>query len=235
MPELLRPRFSSRLLIGGDAVSSPAIMPGAIRRPAPPRHGGRCHGGNRRGKTGDAFSSLIRELDVTVLPNTAAAAACASGDHGETGARTVATSWIKLEVIADNDTLRPDFVRLVEAAGILIRTGLTYSPIAPRTSRSASAAGRRRLQGGDAVGGADRQRQGHRQPRALETPARPPARHHARGRRRLGAPATPAEAIELGYDAVLLDTAMTKAAEPVAMAKAFRLDVEAGRATLRRA
>ena len=46
----------------------------------------------------------------------------------------------------------------------------------------------------------------------------------------LGAPSHAAEAMELGYDAVLLNTAIAKAAEPVAMAGAFRLGVEAGRA-----
>ncbi len=45
-------------------------------------------------------------------------------------------------------------------------------------------------------------------------------------------PATPREALELGYDAVLLNTAIAKAADPVAMAKAFRLGVEAGRTAL---
>ena len=45
----------------------------------------------------------------------------------------------------------------------------------------------------------------------------------------LGAPSHAAEALELGYDAVLLNTAIAKAADPVAMANAFRLGVEAGR------
>ena len=40
---------------------------------------------------------------------------------------------------------------------------------------------------------------------------------------------TPPQALELGYDAVLLNTAIAKAADPVAMANAFRLGVEAGR------
>jgi thiazole synthase len=46
----------------------------------------------------------------------------------------------------------------------------------------------------------------------------------------LGAPSHAAEALELGYDAVLLNTAIAKAADPVGMANAFRLGVEAGRA-----
>jgi thiazole synthase len=46
----------------------------------------------------------------------------------------------------------------------------------------------------------------------------------------LGAPSHAAQALELGYDAVLLNTAIAKAADPVAMAGAFRSGVEAGRA-----
>ena len=81
------------------------------------------------GKTGDAFWSLIRELDVTVLPNTAG---CRSVREAVTTAKLArelfGTSWIKLEVIADNDTLQPDVVGLVEAADILIKDGFEVFP-----------------------------------------------------------------------------------------------------------
>ena len=81
------------------------------------------------GKTGDAFWSLIRELDVTVLPNTAG---CRSVREAVTTAKLArelfGTSWIKLEVIADNDTLQPDVVGLVEAAAILIKDGFEVFP-----------------------------------------------------------------------------------------------------------
>src|SRR5678815_2312721 len=113
--------FPSRLLIGRALYPSPAIMQEAI-----------CASGAnivtvslRReaagGKTGDAFWSLIRELGVTVLPNTAG---CRSVREAVTTAKLArelfGTPWIKLEVIADNDTLQPDVVGLVEAATVLI-------------------------------------------------------------------------------------------------------------------
>ena len=121
--------FSSRLLIGSALYPSPAIMQDAIR----------ASGANivtvslRReaagGKTGDAFWSLIRELDVTVLPNTAG---CRSVREAVTTAKLArelfGTPWIKLEVIADNDTLQPDVVGLVEAAGILIKDSFEVFP-----------------------------------------------------------------------------------------------------------
>ena len=121
--------FSSRLLIGSALYPSPAIMQAAIR----------ASGANivtvslRReaagGKTGDAFWNLIRELNVTVLPNTAG---CRSVREAVTTAKLArelfGTKWIKLEVIADNDTLQPDVVGLVEAADILIKDGFEVFP-----------------------------------------------------------------------------------------------------------
>ena len=81
------------------------------------------------GKTGDAFWSLIRELDVAVLPNTAG---CKSVREAVTTAKLArelfGTSWIKLEVIADNDTLQPDVVGLIEAAAILTKDGFEVFP-----------------------------------------------------------------------------------------------------------
>src|SRR3981189_2348856 len=121
--------FTSRLLIGSALYPSPKIMQDAIRAP-----GGQSFTVSRGresagGKTGDAFWSLIRELDVTVLPNTAG---CRSVREAVTTAKLArelfGTSWIKLEVIADNDTLQPDVVGLVEAADILIKDGFEVFP-----------------------------------------------------------------------------------------------------------
>ena len=129
--------FSSRLLIGSALYPSPAIMQGAIRASGAGIVTVSLRRESAGGKTGDAFWNLIRELDVTVLPNTAG---CRSVREAVTTAKLArelfGTSWIKLEVIADNDTLQPDVVGLVEAATILIRTALRCSPIAPRISRS---------------------------------------------------------------------------------------------------
>src|SRR5207237_10044082 len=78
---------------------------------------------------GQGFWSLVRDLDVRVLPNTA-------GCHSVKEALTTAqmarevfgTAWIKLEVIGDNDTLQPDVFGLVEAARILSAEGLQVFP-----------------------------------------------------------------------------------------------------------
>src|SRR5690606_30855305 len=82
-----------------------------------------------RGKTGDAFWSLIRELGAKILPNTAG---CHSAREAVTTARLArelfGTPWVKLEVIGDNETLQPDVVGLVEAARELAADGFQVFP-----------------------------------------------------------------------------------------------------------
>src|SRR5216684_2199656 len=183
-------QFTSRLLIGSALYPSPAIMQAAIRASGAQIVTVSLRRESAGGKTGDAFWSLIRELDVTVLPNTAG---CRSVREAVTTAKLArelfGTSWIKLEVIADNDTLQPDVVGLVEAADILIKDGFEVFPYCTEDLSVAT----------------------------LVVDAG------------LGTPSHAAQALELGYDAVLLNTAIAKAADPVAMAKAFRFGVEAGR------
>src|SRR6267142_3167985 len=121
--------FASRLLVGSALYPSPAIMQAAIRGSGANIVTVSLRRESAGSKTGDAFWSLIRELDVTVLPNTAG---CRGVREAVTTAKLArelfATSWIKLEVIADNDTLQPDVVGLVEAADILIKDGFEVFP-----------------------------------------------------------------------------------------------------------
>ena len=222
--------FSSRLLIGSALYPSPAIMQAAIRASG----AGIVTVALRReaagGKTGDAFWSLIRELDVTVLPNTAG---CRSVREAVTTAKLArelfGTPWIKLEVIADNDTLQPDVVGLVEAAGILIKDGFEVFPYCTEdlcvAMRLVDAGCKVVMPWAAPIGSA----KGITNRDALKL---------LRDRlpditlvvdAGIGAPSHAAQALELGYDAVLLNTAIAKAADPVAMANAFRLGVEAGR------
>src|ERR1700759_5874127 len=128
--------FSSRLLIGSALYPSPAIMQGAIRASGSQIVTVSLRRESAGGKTGDAFWKLIRELDVTVLPNTAG---CRSVREAVTTAKLArelfGTSWIKLEGIADNDTLQPDVVVLVEAADVLIKDGFEVFPYCPKALR----------------------------------------------------------------------------------------------------
>src|SRR6516164_5283241 len=121
--------FTSRLLVGTALYPSPAIMQSAIRASAAEIVTVSLRREAAGGKTGDAFWSLIRELGVTVLPNTAG---CRTVREAVTTAKLArelfGTTWIKLEVIADNDTLQPDVVGLIEAATILVKDGFDVFP-----------------------------------------------------------------------------------------------------------
>jgi thiazole synthase len=139
------------------------------------------------------------------------------------------TPWIKLEVIGDDETLQPDVVALVEAAGILQRDGFEVFPYTTEdlsvANRLVDAGCRVVMPWASPIGSG----QGITNRNALET---------LRARlpdvtlivdAGLGAPSHAAEAMELGYDGVLLNTAIAKANDPVGMARAFALAVEAGR------
>src|SRR6202166_469345 len=122
-------QFASRLLVGSALYPSPAIMQAAIRASGANIVTVSLRRESAGGKTGDAFWSLIRELDVTVLPNTAG---CRSVREAVTTAKLAlelfGPALMKLEVIADTDPLQPDVVGLVDAADILIKAGFEVFP-----------------------------------------------------------------------------------------------------------
>ena len=222
--------FASRLLIGSALYPSPAIMQGAIRAAGSNIVTVSLRRESAGGKTGDAFWNLIRELDVAVLPNTAG---CRSVREAVTTAKLArelfGTSWIKLEVIADNDTLQPDVVGLVEAAAILIKDGFEVFPYCTEDLSVASRlvdAGCKVVMPWAAPIGSARGITNRDALKLLRDRLPDITLVVDAG---IGAPSHAAQALELGYDAVLLNTAIAKAADPVAMANAFRLGVEAGR------
>jgi thiazole synthase len=182
------------------------------------------------GRIGNAFWELIRDLGVTVLPNTAG---CRSVREAVTTAQLARelfdTPWIKLEVIGDDETLQPDLLGLVEAAEILIKDGFQ---VFPYCTEDLTVALRLRDAGcsvimpwaspiGSARGIVNRDALKLLRARIPEVTLVVDAG--------LGAPSHAADALELGYDAVLLNTAVAKADDPVGMAKAFSLAVQAGR------
>src|SRR3954462_5678614 len=222
--------FTSRLLIGSALYPSPKIMQDAIRASAAQIVTVSLRRESAGGKTGDAFWSLIRELEVTVLPNTAG---CRSVREAVTTAKLArelfGTSWIKLEVIADNDTLQPDVVGLVDAASLLIKDGFEVFPYCPEDLSVANRrvdAGCKVVMPGTGPMGSEK---GIPNRDALKLMRERLPDITLVVDAGIGAPSHAAEALELGYDAVLLHTAIAKAADPVAMANAFRLGIDAGR------
>jgi len=223
--------FASRLLIGTALYSSPKIMQDAIRASGSQIVTVSIRREMAGGKTGDAFWSLIRELGVTVLPNTAG---CKSVREAVTTAKLARelfnTSWIKLEVIADNETLQPDVVGLVEATDILVKDGFQVFPYCTEDLSVAQRlvdAGCRVVMPWAAPIGSARGIVNRDALKLLRARLPDITLVVDAG---IGAPSHAAQALELGYDAVLLNTAVAKAEHPVEMANAFRLAVEAGRA-----
>ena len=223
--------ISSRLLIGTALYPSPAIMQDAIRASGANILTVSIRRETAGGKTGDGFWSLIRELGTKILPNTAG---CRSAKEAVATAQLArelfGTPWVKLEVIGDDETLQPDVIGLVDAARELARDGFKVFPYCTEdltvASRLIDAGCEVIMPWASPIGSA----KGIINPHALKTlrarfPDVPMVVDAG-----LGAPSHAAQAMELGYDAVLLNTAIAKATDPVGMAKAFRFAVEAGRA-----
>lgn len=224
-------KLDSRLLLGTARYPSPAILAQAIRAAKTQivTVSLRREAGGSRG--GESFWTLIRESGARVLPNTAG---CRTVNEAVTTAQMArevfGTDWIKLEVIGDEDTLQPDVFGLVEAAHVLVGDGFCVFPYMTEdlvVAEKLLDAGCRVLMPWAAPIGSGRGINnifGLRSLRAHfpQTPLVVDAG--------LGAPSHAAAVMELGYDAVLLNTAVSRAGDPVAMARAFALGVEAGRA-----
>jgi thiazole synthase len=220
----------SRLLLGTARYPSPAILSDAIRASD-------CEivtvslrreaGGSR---AGESFWGLIRELGMRILPNTAGCRTAKEAIATAQMAREVfETDWIKLEVIGEEDTLQPDVFGLVEAANALVADGFKVFPYTTDDLVAAERlldAGCKTLMPWAAPIGSGKGVNNAFALRALRAhfPDVPLVVDAG-----IGAPSHAAAVMEMGYDAVLLNTAVSRAGDPVGMARAFGFAVEAGR------
>ncbi|RWG07916.1 thiazole synthase [Mesorhizobium sp.] len=230
MLEFYGQKLASRLLLGTALYPSPAIMAEAVKASGTEIVTVSLRRETSGGKAGGQFWSLVQSLGVRVLPNTAG---CNSVSEAVTTARMArevfGTDWIKLEVIGNHDTLQPDVFGLVEAARILASEGFEVFPYTTDDLIVAERlldAGCRLLMPWCAPIGSAR---GPQNPDALRS-----LRGHFPGiplivDAGIGRPSHAAAVMELGYDAVLLNTAVARAGDPAAMAAAFGKAVEAGR------
>lgn len=223
--------LASRLLLGTAQYPSPQVMADAVKASGAGIVTVSLRREAARGRIGDRFLALIEALDVKVLPNTAG---CRTAKEAVTTAlmarELLGTDWIKLEVISNDDTLQPDLFGLVEAARTLVGEGFK---VFPYTTEDLGAAERLLAAGCEVLmpwgapigtGLGLNNRYGLKSMRAYfpDVPLVVDAG--------IGAPSHAAEAMEIGYDAVLLNTAVAKARNPVLMAEAFARALEAGRA-----
>lgn len=220
--------LSSRLFLGTGGLPNPALLEPIIHAAAPAlvtvsmrRTSGRRAGG---------VLETAQRLGVPVLPNTAG---CLSAREAvltaELARQALGTDWVKLEVIGDETSLLPDAVELLAAAETLVDKGfrvLPYTTDDPVLARRLSDAGCVAVMPlGSPIGSG----LGILNPHAIEAVVASvdvPVVLDAG----VGTASDAALAMELGCDAVLAATAVTRADDPVAMAGALRMAVEAGSA-----
>ncbi|MEZ4749254.1 MAG: thiazole synthase [Bdellovibrionota bacterium] len=176
------------------------------------------------------FWSIIQQSGVRVLPNTAGCRSVKEAVSTAQMARQVFnTHWIKLEVIGNEHTLQPDPFGLVEASRILNEDGFCVFPYTnddPVVAERLLASGCRILMPWGAPIGSGRGLQNEYALQVLrdQFPHTPLIVDAG-----IGAPSHASRAMELGYDGVLLNTAVARCEDPPKMAQAFAQSVEAGR------
>ncbi len=179
-----------------------------------------------------AEKTILDYIDWTkynILPNTAG---CKTVEEAlfvaRLGRQVSQTNWVKLEVIPDSRYLLPDPIGTLEAAQLLVKEGfivLPYIHADPVLAKRLEEAGCATVMPlGSAIGSG----QGIHtveEIRIIVEQARVPVVVDAG----LGVPSDASQALEMGADAVLVNTAIAQAQDPTLMAQAFRKGVEAGR------
>jgi len=229
MLQIYQTQLRSRLMLGTARYPSPAILAEAVRAARAEVVTVSLRRESAGERAGQAFWSLIRELGVRVLPNTAG---CHSVKEAVTTAHIArevfGTPWIKLEVIGEDDTLQPDVFGLVDAARSLCAEGFEVFPYTTEdlvVAERLLSAGCRVLMPWGAPIGSGRGLNNLFGLKALRAhfPEVPLIIDAG-----LGVPSHAAQALELGFEAVLVNTAVAQARDPVQMAGAFAQAVEAG-------
>jgi thiazole synthase len=223
--------FVSRLMIGSALYPSPAIMAKSIQASGSQivtvalrrQSASSLEGGNQ-------FWDIIQELGVTVLPNTA-------GCHTAKEAITTAmmareifdVDWVKLEVIGNQYNLQPDPFALVEATKVLIDEGFRVLPYMTDdlvlAQRLADIGCTTLMPWGSPIGSG----RGLMNPYNLKVIRKQFPDLNLIVDAGIGKPSDAIEAMELGFDGILLNSAVALAQEPIKMAKAFKHAIYAGR------
>ena len=220
-------RLSSRMMLGTARYPSPAVLVDSVSR---------CRPGfvtvslRRSGSEGSSFYDLVAGLGVPLVPNTAgcrtAKEACLTASMAR---ELLDTNWVKLEVIADDHSLAPDPFGLVEAADSLVKDGFCVLAYCTEDlalcNRLAEIGCSAIMPWGSPIGSG----QGIANTERLER-----LRSALPGQvliidAGIGRPSDAAQAMEMGFDGVLLNTAVALAGDPVSMSGAFANAIASGR------
>jgi len=223
-------KLKSRLLLGTSGYPNPQIMMESIAASATQLITVAIRRVNLQDRDREGFMHMLTSLPVDLLPNTAG---CYTAKEAvlvaELAREALETDLVKLEVIGDDETLMPDVEQLLKAASDLIRSGFTvmaYSNDDPITCKKLADLGCAAVMPLASPIGSG---MGILNPYNLQL-----IRDIVRDIPLLvdagiGTASDAALAMELGYDGILLNTAVSKAKHPVQMAAAMRHGVEAGR------
>jgi thiazole synthase len=221
--------FSSRLIVGTGKYASPAVMVRAHEASGAEMITVAVRRVNISDRNKESLLDYIDTSKYALLPNTAG---CYNADEAVRTARLAReaglSNWIKLEVIGDERTLFPDNEELLVATRTLVREGfvvLPYTTDDPVVCRKLEDAGAAAVMPLGAPIGSGLGIQNANNIRIIREFARVPVIVDAG----VGTASDAALAMELGADAVLMNTAIAGAQDPVAMAEAMNLAVRAGR------
>jgi thiazole synthase len=224
--------FGSRLILGTGKFSAPEAMRDALAASGTEMVTVALRRADLTGRK-DPFANILEYIDpkrYLLLPNTSGAM---NAEEAVRLARLAAAAglpkWVKLEIHPDPRYLLPDPVETFKATELLVKEGFTVLPYInadPVLAKRLQDAGAATVMPLGSPIGSNRGIQTRDQIRIIIEQATVPVVVDAG----LGAPSHAAEAMEMGADAVLINTAIAVAAEPNRMAIAFKMAVEAGRA-----
>ncbi len=224
-------RFSSRLFLGTGKYTDFDTMNAALERSGTEM----VTVAIRYMNASDGEGSVLDHLDLSryrLLPNTAGATTVEGALKMARLAReATGTEWVKLEIIGDESTLWPDTAATVEATKLLVEEGFV---VLPYTSPDLVSALRLEEAGaatvmplGSPIGSGQGMVDWVGISRIVERVSSVPVVVDAG----IGVPSDASAAMELGADAVLVNTAIARADDPALMAEAMKLGVEAGRSS----
>lgn len=224
--------FSSRLILGTGKFSAPEAMRNALGASGTQIVTVALRRADLSG-TNDPFANILEFIDperYLILPNTSGAM---NAEEAVRLARLSAAAglpkWVKLEIHPDPRYLLPDPVETLKAAEILVKEDFTVLPYInadPVLAKRLQDVGTATVMPLGSPIGSNRGIQTRDQIRIILEQATVPVVVDAG----LGSPSHAAEAMEMGADAVLVNTAIAVASDPDRMARAFKSAVEAGRA-----
>lgn len=221
--------FGSRLFVGTGKYSSNPVMVRAHEASGAEVVTVAVRRVNITDRSKESLLDYIDTRKYFLLPNTAG---CYTAEDAIRTARLAReaglSNWVKLEVIGDDRTLFPDNAALLEATRALVKDDfvvLPYTSDDPVTCRKLEDAGAAAVMPLGAPIGSGLGIQNPNNIRIIKEFSRVPVIVDAG----VGTPSDAAIAMELGADAVLMNTGIAGARDPVAMARGMRLAVEAGR------